>query len=117
MMDSELQITVSWFMKEDNTSELHFNYYDYEGNLVGNINVDANGSICWKIDNLSYKDYLMSIISYIYAGDINDKISFETTESKSLRWTRARIYIEKNGLKINYHHPMDLFVEERGYTR
>ena len=117
MMNNDLQIEVSWFMNENMAGELHFNYFDKEGNMVGNIIVDAFGNMRWEIFNLAYRDYLSSIINYIYVGDLNNNISFESKDMNGLRWTRARIYIEKHGLLINYHHPYEVFEENNNYIR
>ena len=111
-MSNNLQVEITWSMNKNNVSELHFNYYDKDSNFVGNIDVDAQGNMSWQIAKLEHKEYMMNIINYLYLGEANDRISYDSTTPNGLRWIRARIYIANHGLLINYHQKEENVVEE-----
>ena len=112
-MGNEINITVDWLMNKNHVSELNFNFFNKEKELIGYIDIDATGNMKWQIVNLAYKDYFFNILPYLYVGDINNHISYESTSPNGLRWTRARIFIVNNRLFINYGN----IQEEKGKTR
>ena len=112
-MENEINITVDWLMNKNHVSELNLNFFNKEKELIGYIDIDAIGNMKWQIVNLAYKDYFFKILPYLYAGDINNHISYESTTPNNLRWTRARVFIVNNNLFINYGNVQ----EEKGKTR
>ena len=110
-----LQKKVDCFINEKNIREIHFNYYDENGGLIGYIYIDELGNMSWQIINLMFKDYLSNIISYIYIGNSDNLVSYKTDTPNSMRWIRARVFIENHGLIINYNQ--DYIEDERSFSR
>ena len=106
------QTEVEWFVNKNHVSEIGFNFFNDKGDLIGYTDIDATGNMNWQIVNLEYKDYLNNILKYLYVGDTENRISFESTSPNCLRWIRARIFIAKNKLRIEYNPDFSFPVEE-----
>ncbi len=114
---NNLQKEVICFINKNNNRELHFNFYDNENNLVGYIYVDELGNMSWQIINLMYKDYLTNVISYIFADDAQNMISYKTKAPNEMSWIRSRVFIENQGLVINYNYSPSDYDEVRSFIR
>lgn len=103
-MRNDAQIKVTCLTNENMKDELHFDYYDKEGNIVGTIGVDEDGRLAWFIWNDKYQDNILYNVSSIFGKEIENKIEYilEAKQGDLLRWERAQDFIDNKGLVVNY---------------
>ena len=116
-MNNDVHVVTEWYMNKNHVAELSMVFYNKNNNLIGYIDISASGDMRWQIVDLEYKNYFFNILPYLYVGDIDDRISYESTEPNLLRWTRARIYIANHNLLINYSQEINNLREERKMSR
>lgn len=103
-MKNDTQIKVTCLTNKNKEDELHFDYYDKEGNIVGTVAVDENGRLGWTIWNIKHQPNILYNASYIYGEKIENSIEYilEAKKKDSIRWDRAQDFIDFKGLVVNY---------------
>lgn len=117
MIKDDLHVLAYKYMNNNDVMQFNFNYLNRENNLVGTIDIDATGNMKWEIIDLGYKEFFFKLLPYLYVGDIDNKISYESTSPNGLRWTRATIYAKNNNIPVRYSVLDDGFYEERRMSR
>ena len=113
----DVHVVAHWSMNSEHISEINVSYFNSENELIGYVDTDAKGNMKWQIVNLAYKDYFFSVLPYLYAGEINDHISYESKEENGIRWTRMRIYLAKNNISIQYSREANNLFQENTMGR
>lgn len=108
-MKNDVQIKVTCITNDNKRDELHFDYYDKEGNIVGTVAVDENGRLGWSIWNIKYQSNILYNASYIFGTKVANDIEYilEAKKPDYIRWERAQNFIEYKGLIVNYRQSID----------
>ena len=103
-MRNDLQIKVTCVTNRNKKDELHFDYYDKEGNIVGTVAIDEIGRLGWSIWDTKYQANIMYNASYIFGTQLKNTIEWilEAKKTEPIRWDRAQDFIEYKGLLVNY---------------
>ena len=117
MIKDDLHVLAYKYMNDNDVMQFNFNYLNTENNLVGTIDIDATGNMKWEIIDLGYKDFFFKLLPYLYVGDIDSRISYESLTPNGLRWTRATIYSKNNNIPVKYFEQDDSIYSERRMSR
>jgi len=101
-MRNDTQLKVTCTIDENKVEELHFDYFDKEGNFIGKIIVSSTGSLKWNIINALYQETINIPIEYILGDKCGNRFEYEMPNEDLNRWERALDMIEERNLYINY---------------
>ena len=102
----ELIATVGGVTKDEKIGELIFDLYDKNHSYhLGNVIVDAKGRLGWSIWNDKYENEILYFASVINGKKVQNTIvsQLEALKEDSLKWSRAKEFISKNNLDIQYN--------------
>ena len=103
-MRNDTQIKVTCITNDNKKDELHFDYYDKEGTIVGTVAVDEQGRLAWSIWNNEYQENILYCVSCVFGMKVENTMPYisEAKKADSIRWDRAQEYISSKGLYVNY---------------
>ena len=106
-MRNDTLLKVTCTIDDNKTEKLDFEYFDKEGNFVGNIIVDSRGNLNWQVINGLYFETINPSIEYIIGEKNNNHFEYEMPNIDLSRWERALDMIDERNLHVNYSKEMN----------
>ena len=102
-MRNDLMIKATWFVNKEKQNEIYFDYFNKEGNFVGNIIVGEIGTIEWHIIDANYQEDLFAVINYINDNKEVSRLDYKEKELDTKVWDRVKIFIQQKNIILNRH--------------
>ncbi len=100
-MKNDIIVKATWIVNFDGNSKVYFDYFNREGNFVGNVIITEKGKMSWAIINANYKDNIINVVNYIMGINENRRLQDETADENDVRWYNMRMYIYTHGIILN----------------
>lgn len=100
-MRNDLNVKGTWYVNENNQNEIYLDYFNKEGNFVGNIIVGEIGTLEWNIMDGNYQDDLFPIIEYINNKVRNLRLTYQEKDLDPERWNRMKTVIKYKSIILN----------------
>lgn len=116
-MKNDVNIKTTWLIN-DKSNYLEIEFYNFEGNYLGIVNVTNKGKVSWSIEDLNYIENIINLVNYVMGEDYHHKLHYETKDEIEQRWTNACIYIKARNLVVNkkYNYENNIAIVNN-YTR
>jgi hypothetical protein len=94
-------VKATWIANYDGDSKVYFDYFNKEGDFIGNIIVGEKGQISWYIIDATYKDDIIEVVNYLMGNNDNKRLQGEYNKENDIIWYNMRLYIHLHKIYLN----------------
>jgi len=101
-MRNDVQVKATWITNFDGNSTIYFDYFNKNGDYIGDIIVTNKGKMSWYVIDATYKEDITYVINYIMGKTEERKLQDETKDEQILRWYNLRMYLYTHNIVLNH---------------